>query len=227
LGTLNTNTGSVDYTPTGDYNGSDTFTFTASDGSLLSTGTVSITVIAVNDSPVANNQVVATLEDTLTNVVVSASDIDSTNLSYAILVGPTNGALGTLNTNSGSVDYTPTGDYNGADSFTFTASDGSLLSTGTVSITVIAVNDSPVANNQVVATLEDTLTNIVVSAGDIDSTNLSYAILVGPTNGALGTLNTNSGSVDYTPTGDYNGADSFTFTASDGSLLSTERFRLR
>src|SRR5258708_28326752 len=57
----------------------------------------------------------------------------------------------------GSFSYTPAADYNGADSFTFQASDGSLDSnTATISITVTAVNDAPVAASQDLSTAEDT-----------------------------------------------------------------------
>jgi regulation of enolase protein 1 (concanavalin A-like superfamily) len=221
LGTLDANTGAVTYTPAANYNGADSFTFTVSDGSLYSTGTVSLTVTAVNDAPVAYNQSPSTAEDTVANLVLTASDVDSANLTYAIVAGPANGSLGTLDANTGAVTYTPTANYYGADSFTFTVSDGSLYSTGTVSLTVTAVNDAPVAYNQSPSTAEDTATNLVLTASDIDSTNLTYAIVAGPANGSLGTLDANTGAVTYTPTANYYGADSFTFTAYDGSLYST------
>ena len=67
---------------------------------------------------------------------LTASDSDSPNLTYAIVAGPAHGSLGTLNPTTGAVTYTPTANYNGTDSFTFTAFDGSLYSTGTVSLSV-------------------------------------------------------------------------------------------
>ena len=71
------------------------------------------------------------------------SDVDGDPLTAAVLAGPSNGTLG-LNAD-GSFTYTPEGDYHGADSFTYGASDGTANSnTTTVSITVIAVNDAPV-----------------------------------------------------------------------------------
>jgi hypothetical protein len=45
----------------------------------------------------------------------------------------------------GSFTYTPNADFNGADSFTYTVSDGDLSDSGTVTITVLPVNDPPVA----------------------------------------------------------------------------------
>ena len=44
---------SVDYTPSANFNGTETITYTVSDGALTSTGTFTITVTAVNDMPVA------------------------------------------------------------------------------------------------------------------------------------------------------------------------------
>src|SRR5205823_1715630 len=189
--------GALLYTPATNYNGPDGFIFTVSDGSLQATGTVSITVTPVNDAPVTNDQSVTTPEDTAKSIVVSGSDVDSTNLTYAILAGPTNGAISGLNTNTGALLYTPATNYNGADSFTFTVFDGSLYATGTVSITVTPVNDAPVANDQSVTTPEDTAKSIVVSGSDIDSTNLTYAILAGPTNGAISGFNPNTGELLY------------------------------
>src|SRR5204863_3489684 len=123
---------------------------------LYATGTVSITITPVNDAPVAGNVSITTPEDTATNLVVSGSDVDSTDLVFAILSEPTHGVLGVLNTNTGTVIYTPATIYNGSDSFTFTVFDGSLYATGTFSITVTPVNDAPVAGNLFVTTPEDT-----------------------------------------------------------------------
>ncbi|HEY6170224.1 MAG TPA: tandem-95 repeat protein, partial [Verrucomicrobiae bacterium] len=221
LSLFNPATGAVTYTPGPNYNGPDSFCFTVSDGSLTATGKVSITVSPINDAPLANNQSVTTPEDTATNLVVTGSDVDNASLTYAVLAGPSHGSLGAMNSASGAVTYTPASNYAGPDSFTFTVSDGSLLATGTVSITVSPINDAPVANNQSVTTPEDTATNLVVTGSDVDSASLAYAVLAGPSHGSLGTMNPTSGAVTYTPAADYNGPDSFTFTVSDGSLFAT------
>src|SRR5207248_2175881 len=169
----------------------------------------------------AGNLFVTTPEDTATNLVVTGSDVDSTNLVFAILSNPIHGVLGVLNTNTGAAIYTPATNYNGSDSFTFTVFDEIGRATCRVSITVTPVNDAPVAGNVFITTPEDTATNLVVSGSDIDSTNLVYAILSGPTHGVLGVLNTNTGTVIYAPATNYNGSDSFTFTVFDGSLYAT------
>ncbi|MEI7851654.1 MAG: Ig-like domain-containing protein, partial [Kiritimatiellales bacterium] len=101
---------------------------------------VTVSSGVANSAPVANNQSVTLPENTATNLVLTASDVDNTNLTYSILASPVHGALSGLNTNSGAVTYTPTNNYNGSDSFTFRAFDGSLYATGTVGLTVTYVD---------------------------------------------------------------------------------------
>ena len=67
---------------------------------------------------------------------------------------PSHGTL-TLNAD-GSFTYTPFSDYNGPDSFTYVANDGSVDSNvATVSITVTEVNDAPVAGDDAATVAED------------------------------------------------------------------------
>src|SRR5207249_4941038 len=139
------------------------------------TATVSITVTAINDAPVANNQSVTTPEDTSTNLVLIGSDVEGP-VSFSILRGPANGVLSLLNTNTGAVTYTPNTNYNGPLSDAFPIYHLSLPATGTVSITVTPINDAPVANNQSVTTPEDTSTNLVLSGSDVEGP-VTFAIL--------------------------------------------------
>ena len=234
-GTLTFNAdGSFTYTPTGNYNGPDSFTYKAGDGTANSNvATVSINVTAVNDAPTAANDSYAVAEDgTLTvvpatGVLANDNDVDSTGLTAAVVVGsgPAHGTL-TFNAN-GSFTYTPTGNYNGPDSFTYRASDGTANSNvATVSINVTAVNDAPAAANDSYTVAEDGTLTVVQATGvlandnDVDSTGLTAAVVVGsgPAHGTL-TFNAN-GSFTYTPTGNYNGPDSFTYRASDGTANS-------
>src|SRR4029078_8996324 len=121
----------------------------------------------------------------------------------------------------GSFVYTPTANYSGPDSFTYKANDGTADSnTVTVSITVTAVNEAPVAVADSYSVNEDaTLT--VAAAGvltnDTDAEgNALTAVLV--TDVAHGTLSLKpNGSFTYTPTANYSGSDSFTYKANDGT----------
>ena len=73
-------------------------------------------------------------------VTLSGDDIDGDNLTFSLGTDADNGSVtidGALAT------YTPSANYNGDDSFTFSVSDGELSATATVTLTVTAVNDAP------------------------------------------------------------------------------------
>jgi Ca2+-binding RTX toxin-like protein len=87
-----------------------------------------------NNTPVAEDQSVTTDEDTPKDVTLSASDVDDDNLTYDVVDGPDHG---TLSGSGATRTYTPDPNYEGPDSFTFTANDGTADSNvAMVSITV-------------------------------------------------------------------------------------------
>src|SRR5207247_6339615 len=93
---------------------------------------------------------------------------------------------GSLSGRAPNVTYTPAANYSGPDSFTFKANDGGLDSNiATVTISVTAVNDAPVASDQSVTTDEDTAKAITLGVTDVDDTAFTYAIVSGPTHGSL------------------------------------------
>ena len=215
--TLNSD-GSYTYTPNANFNGSDSFTFTANDGTADSApATVTITVTPVNDAPVASDSALTVAEDSTANTgTVSGTDVDGDSLTYALATAPANGTA-TVNSD-GSYTYTPNADFNGSDSFTFTASDGVLGSNaGTVTIAVTPVNDAPVAAVGTLTVAEDSTANPgTVSGSDIDGDALTYALASVPANGTV-TVNAD-GTFSYTPNANFNGSDSFTFVANDGTV---------
>jgi VCBS repeat-containing protein len=224
--------GLLTFTPVANANGAPyaNFRFSVSDGASYSAADyqMRINVNPVNDAPVATNDSYAVNEDGTLNVgaagvLANDTDIDGPALSAAVVAGPSNGSL-TLNAN-GSFSYTPNANFNGTDSFTYRASDGSFLSNiATVTITVNAVNDAPVAVADAYAVAEDGTLNVpaagvLANDSDIDGPALSAVLVGGPSNAATFALNAN-GSFSYTPTANFNGTDSFTYRASDGSLQS-------
>jgi VCBS repeat-containing protein len=108
---------------------------------------VSVLLNTPNRAPSAAADAYSTNEDTPLTVAAPGvlgndTDPDGDTLTAALVSGPSHGTL-TLNPD-GSFTYTPAADYNGPDSFTYKATDGSLDSnTATVSITVNPVNDAP------------------------------------------------------------------------------------
>ncbi len=145
--------GSFSYTPNTEFNGIDTFSYHATDGTINSnTATVTITVSQVNNSPIAFPDTYSAFEDITLNVSapgVLGNDSDSDPLTAVLDLDVANGSLN-LNSN-GSFSYTPNHNFNGADSFSYHANDGTDDSDiVTVAITVFSVNDEPsfTASNQ-------------------------------------------------------------------------------
>jgi len=216
-GSVSFNAGSVTYNPSANANGADSFTYTVSDGNGgTATATVSITISAVNDNPVAVNDAGTTNEDTAVTISVLTNDSDLEGQALAV-TAVTQGANGSVTLNAGSVIYTPSANFNGADSFTYTISDGNGgTANATVSITVSPVNDNPVAANDAGTTTEDTAVTISVLANDSDLDGDSLSVTA-VTQGAKGSVTFNAGSVTYTPNANANGSDSFTYTIGDGN----------
>ncbi|WP_372490092.1 Ig-like domain-containing protein [Chitinophaga sedimenti] len=231
-GTLTVNSnGSFVYTPAANYNGLDSFTYRACDGSgACATATVRLTVNAVNDAPDAVNDAYAVSEDaTLTiaasGVLFNDTDIDSDPLTASVVRLPSHGTL-TLNAD-GSFVYTPAPNYNGPDTFVYRACDNgtpSLCDTALAIITVTPEADAPVAGDDNYTTAEDTPLNIATPgllANDTDADQgqtLSASIAVPPTHGTL-TINAN-GSFLYTPAANYNGIDRFVYRVCDNGAPS-------
>ena len=214
-------TGTFSYRPVEDYTGLDSLIFSVTDSVLSDIATVSITVTAVNDAPVAVTAAVTTEEDMDYGGLVSAFDIDNDPLTYSLLTEPSHGTVAITDSSAGTYTYSPKVNYNGSDSFTFTSSDGTLSDTSKVSITVTAVNDSPVAFAESVTTSEDTKYSGSVSASDVENDILTYNILTNPSNGTVSITNSSLGTFTYSPTINYNGDDSFTFTANDYNYSDT------
>jgi hypothetical protein len=215
-GTLTGAPPNLTYSPDLNYHGADSFTFKVNDGTADSTAaTVSITVNPVNDSPVADAQSVTTAEDTPANITLTGSDVDGNPLTYAVVTQPGHGALAGT---APYLIYTPAANYNGADSFTFKVNDGSVDSApAMVDLTVTALNDAPVADSQVVSTAQDTPVGITLTGSDVDGDPLTFTVETAPQHG---TLSGAAPDILYTPDPGYQGADSFTFTATDGQLVS-------
>lgn len=218
--------GSFSYTPNTNYNGTDTFTYYANDGTVNSgVAVVSITVLPLNDPPVARDDQYSTLEDTALmitapGVLANDTDPDDDPLTAILATGPTNGVLA-LSSNGGFI-YTPNTNFNGVDAFTYRADDGVTYSTvATVTITVSGINDAPVVRDDQYSTPEDTVLaiaapGVLVNDSDPDGDALVTVLVSAPTNGLL-VLNPN-GSFAYTPTTNFNGSDVFTYRANDGQL---------
>src|SRR5439155_435442 len=200
-GTLALNAdGSFSYTPAANYNGPDSFTYRINDGTVDSNvATVTLTINAVDDAPVAGNNNYTTSEST--SLAVGApgllgndTDVEGDALTAILVSGPSHGTLA-LAANGG-FSYTPAAGYNGLDSFSYRANDGTADShAATVTLTISPVNDAPAAANNNYSTNEDvTLTvnapGMLGNDTDVDGDPLTAILVSGPSHGTL-TLNVN------------------------------------
>jgi ELWxxDGT repeat protein/VCBS repeat-containing protein len=226
-GTLQLNAdGSFVYTPTGDYNGTDTFTYRIKDGTTTSNPiTVNLTVSAVNDAPVAQANSYTVNEDATLTVNVADGllnndvDVENDALTAEVVANPSHGTL-TLNAN-GSFTYTPTGNYFGPDTFTYRAKDANGQSQPiTVIITVAGVADAPTAanDNQSVsnngATHEvDVLANDSGAPDDTQTLTIT-SVTQGSSSGTV-TISSDGKKIQYKPAATFTGTETFSYTITD------------
>ncbi|KKL50241.1 hypothetical protein LCGC14_2307470, partial [marine sediment metagenome] len=156
--------------------------------------------------------------------LVDDYDADGDDLTVVIVSGPTNGTLDSINTTDGTFTYNPNDDFVGTDLLTYKVSDGCDERTGYVTINVW--NNAPTANPDTYS-MNHTEMRLTVSESngvgandlDWDEDDLTFALVSGPSHGALETFSTSSGSFIYNPDDDFAGIDSFTYSVSDGTSI--------
>ena len=215
--------GTFTYAPVLNFYGNDTFTYIANDGTDNSNeALVTLTVVPVNDPPIAAPDAATTDEDVAVAIPVLANDTDVEDvLKGSMIVIVTKPAHGTavVNTSNGNVTFTPSLNYYGSDSFTYKLKDsgGAFSNVVTVTITVNPVNDLPFAAPDQVTTPEDIAVNIPVLNNDTDVDNAidasSVTVKTNPANGSVAVQP--DGSINYTPNKDWYGTDTFTYTIQD------------
>ncbi len=220
--------GTFSYLGAANFNGSDSFDYKVLDGNGgFDTGTVSLTVHAVNDAPVAVDDAFSGDEDALItgSVLDNDSDIDGDTLSVeAQTLTTANGGAVTIHAD-GTFSYLGAANFNGTDSFTYTMRDpGGLSSIGNVLLSIAAVNDAPAAAADAFTGLRgnaitgDLLADNGAGAdGDIDGDALSVqAASFATAGGGIVTLSSD-GTFTYAPADHFHGQDFFDYTVLDGN----------
>ena len=209
--------GTFTYTPAANYSGPVSFNYTASDRSLTSTSTASLTLAAVNDAPIATPVTLAAgTEDTAyiinaATLLAGVSDVDGPSLSITGLsVASGGGAI--VDNHDGTFTYTPAANYSGPVSFNYTASDGSLTSSSTASLILAAANDvAPVATPVTLAAgTEDTsyvinASTLLSGVTDVDGPFPLTIIALSVVSGGGAIVDNHDGTFTYTPAANYSG----------------------
>ncbi len=221
--TLDADTGAYTYSSAANYNGTERFTFRAYDGATYSnTATVTVTINAVNDAPVAQNENINLDEGQTLNGMLKATDIENDTITYSVVTEPASGTFTLVDAASGAFTFMPaemTTEETVTAIAAYKAEDPSGdYTTATVTIVVRNVNDAPQVTEETTLTLttsEDTAVNGSVAAYDPDGDTLIYTVLNNVNHGTLTSFDTVTGSFTYTPYTNYHGTDYFTFIATE------------
>ncbi|MEI4234586.1 Ig-like domain-containing protein, partial [Roseovarius sp. D22-M7] len=225
-----TTDGSFEYDPDPGFVGTETITYTVSDGTETATGEVTINVSTTspvaNDPPVANDDGYTVRAGEALTVAAGAglllndTDPDGDPLE---VVGFGNAGNGSVAPSSdGSFTYTPDAGFVGTDSFVYTISDGLEIATATVTIDVTnaapdAVDDSYTIEDGEVLTVA--APGLLANDTDADGDPLE---VVGFGNAGNGSVAPSAdGSFTYTPDAGFVGTDSFIYTITDGAETTT------
>lgn len=215
--------GNARYVHDGSETTSDSFTYTVDDetGETSNLATVDISVTPINDPPEAQDDAFVVNERSMINVDLAANDSDPDSAidlaTLTVVIPPADGSVVTMP--DGTVDYQHSGAENAADGFTYTIRDtaGAVSAPALVTVTVLPVNDPPIAFDDVDYVAIGTTETVRVSLNDVDMDDgldlTSVVVITQSLNGSL--LVNPDGSVDYTHDGGVSVADSFAYTIDD------------
>ena len=216
--------GSYSYAPDVRFYGTDSFTYQACDAgapTACDTATVTITVRSpevVNQAPVAQEDIFNTNEDTSLTANVLTNDADPNGDFLMVTLTPIQEPQhGTVSfSDNGTLVYIPYPDFFGTDTFIYQVCDNAAqCDTATVTITVVPINDAPVALNDTITMTEAEFVsgNLLTNDYDIDQDQITTTLLAAPASGKV-TLEAD-GRFTYTPSSAFTGQDEFTYRICD------------
>jgi hypothetical protein len=231
--------GNVTFTPNADFNGIATADYQVCDNgtplpALCDIATITVTVNAVNDAPIANDDNATTPEDTPTtfNITNNDTDVDGMIDLASVDLDPNTPGIqtsvmvagGTFTYDgAGNVTFTPNLNFNGTATTNYQVCDNGTplpaqCDIATITVTVTAVNDAPIANDDNATTPEDTPVTVPVLDNDTDVDGplnpASVVVVDGPENG-VATVDPLTGDITYTPDADFVGNDTLVYVVCD------------
>jgi len=218
--------GDVIYTPDADYFGTDSFTYTVSDGNGgEASATVTVDIAGVNDAPTAQDIAITLDEDgryVIRNAELEALGFDPDGDPLQIDIG-LDPETGRVKWNGNGLVYRPKADFHGDDVFTLTYTDGEATATATVNVSILPVQDAPTAQD-ISFTVDEDGRHIIKYRElddigfDVDGDPLEVSI---GTDAAHGTLLWRPNGLVYRPDTGVSGADAFTLDFTDGNATAT------
>ncbi|HEX2974058.1 MAG TPA: Ig-like domain-containing protein, partial [Tepidisphaeraceae bacterium] len=223
-GTVQLKNGMITYLSAPNYFGTDSFSYTISDGQGgTSVARVIMQVHSINDDPVAVADYFEINEDSgPVSLLILANDNGANPdpgevVTIAAISQPVHGTIAVLS-GSGVLQYTPTRDFVGTEILMYTIHDPSgWTASSQVTIVVRNVNDAPVANADAKSvaengTLEFSASSLLANDSDVDGDLLTVKAV-----GAAehGTVTLKDGVITYTPAKDFHGSDRFSYSVSD------------
>lgn len=232
--------GTFTYDPPASFTGTDTASYTVQDADAASSSALlTIQVLAVtsgNNAPVAVADTLTLAEDMVitpssTSLLANDADADGDGLAALAESEKATSQGGLINIAAdGDFTYEPPTNFFGTDTVTYTVTDGVDSAVGVLTITVTAVNDPPIANNDSAATGLNTAFNsalpLLRNDSDVDGDTLSlvssddpvtYPFNLPTVNGGTVTVTASDGSYRYVPPNDFTGVDDVIYTVSDGA----------
>ncbi len=218
-GTASIVDGEILYVADPGFVGNDTFTYTIEDASGASaTATVTVTVLddSTNLPPTATDDAAEVDEDGTVTVPVRNNDSspDGDALTITEVSDPPNGTTTIVD---GELVYVPDPNFNGEDAFTYEVCDeAGLCDEATVTITVVPVNDAPVANDDAATTDEEVevVIDVLDNDDDVDGDALTIVSVTPSDDGEVSIVD---GQIVFVPDVDFSGTTTFTYTVTDPS----------
>ncbi|HEU5134322.1 MAG TPA: Ig-like domain-containing protein [Steroidobacteraceae bacterium] len=219
--------GAAVFTPVANYNGTDSFAVSISDGAGGTvSGTVTINILAVNDAPVLTTNQLSVSEDGVLSTQLVSADVENQVVVYQLGNGSGSGAShGQASISAtGLLTYTPDANFNGAETLMVGLADSATtLTLQPLAITVVPVNDPPSASEDLLripATGAVLTLPVLANDTDVDGDTLAITILSQPGGGTLSVNASNE--LRFTRDNQFNGPLRFRYRITDAAGVTAE-----